>query len=226
MHIRPALRPRGFTTGTAIVAAVSLLTLCLVAPLSKAQTMMEKDDAAMAEDMTGMVQMQGMAQTPGMVMENGKVALPEGFREWVFIGAPLTPNGLNGGAAAFPEFHHVYIEPDAFATYQKTGEFPEGTVIVKELVLLKDAEYPDGSRDEASGRGFFADTFAGIDMMVKDSKRYARTDGWGFFNYGHHAPPYAKAAAPMAADACAACHTANADYDMVFTGFYPVLGKK
>ena len=43
---------------------------------------------------------------------------------------PLTPNALNGGAAGFPEFHYVYIEPAAFKHYKKTGEFPEGTTIV------------------------------------------------------------------------------------------------
>jgi hypothetical protein len=26
---------------------------------------------------------------------DGKMRLPTGFRKWVFVGAPLTPNGLN-----------------------------------------------------------------------------------------------------------------------------------
>jgi hypothetical protein len=38
---------------------------------------------------------------------------PEGFRAWVLIGAPLTPHGLNNGKAGFPEYHHVYVDPDA-----------------------------------------------------------------------------------------------------------------
>ena len=130
-----------------------------------------------------------------------------------------------GGAAGFPEFHHVYIEPGAFASYLRTGEFPEGTTIVKELVLLQEGHYEDGSRDEASGRGFFADRFAGIDMMVKDSARFADTSGWGFFNFGHHEPPYAETAAAAPNDACAYCHTANATHDMVFTTFYPILDR-
>src|SRR5580658_11034471 len=28
---------------------------------------------------------------------DGKLELPTGFRAWVFVGAPLTPNGLNDG---------------------------------------------------------------------------------------------------------------------------------
>lgn len=156
----------------------------------------------------------------------GETTIPEGFREWVFLGAPLTPNGLNGGQAGFPEFHHVYVQPSAYATYKRTGVFPEGTTIVKELVLLKKGQYEDGSRDEPSGRGFFGDRFAGIDMMVKDSERFPDSNGWGFFNFGHHEPPYEAKAAAAPVEACAACHIANATHDMVFTTFYPILGRR
>jgi len=165
-----------------------------------------------------------MAHSEGAVINDAnETAIPENFREWIFIGAPLTPNGLNGGAAGFPEFHHVYIEPGAYAEYKKTGTFPEGTTIVKELALLHEGHHEDGSRDEASGRGFFADRVAGIDMMVKDSARFKDTNGWGFFNFGHHEPPYAEKAAALPNENCAFCHTANATEDMVFTKFYPVL---
>lgn len=40
----------------------------------------------------------------------GKMKLPTGYRKWVFVGAPLTPNALNNGKANFPEYHHVYVE--------------------------------------------------------------------------------------------------------------------
>lgn len=162
---------------------------------------------------------------PAKINDQNETSIPDGFREWVFLGAPLTPNGLNGGEAGFPEFHHVYVEPGAYAHYKQTGEFPEGTTIVKELVLLKEGDYEDGSRHEPSGRGFFAKSFAGIDIMVKDSERFADTNGWGFFNFGHHALPYAEIAAAAPNDACAFCHTANATHDMVFTIFYPILEK-
>ena len=45
---------------------------------------------------------------------SGELKLPENsiWREWVFVGEPLTPNALNGGQAGFPEYHNVYIERD------------------------------------------------------------------------------------------------------------------
>lgn len=152
-----------------------------------------------------------------------ELMLPEGFREWVFVGAPLTPNGLNNGKAGFPEYHHVYVNPDAFAVYQRTGEFPDGTVITKELVLLQKGDYKDGSKNAPSGRGFFAGEFHGMDVMVKDSKRFKETNGWGFFNFGHSAPPYAKSAKAATAESCANCHSANAGKGMVFKTYYPIL---
>ena len=53
--------------------------------------------------------------------EKGELLQPEGFREWVFIGSPLTPHGLNDGNAGFPEFHNVYVEPAAYRYYRRTG---------------------------------------------------------------------------------------------------------
>ena len=156
--------------------------------------------------------------------DQGELEQPVGFRQWVFLGSPLTPNGLNDGAAGFPEYHNVYVQHAAFEHYRATGEWPEGTMMVKELQLVKEPEFEDGSRLEASGRGFFPAAPNGIDVSVKDSEKYADTQGWGFFNFGHQAPPYLASAAAAPADACAACHIASADEDMVFVDFYkPIL---
>ncbi|MCB1745983.1 MAG: cytochrome P460 family protein [Gammaproteobacteria bacterium] len=154
----------------------------------------------------------------------GELVLPENHRHWVFLGSPLTPNGLNGGQAGFPEFHNVYIHPEALRRYQRDGAFAEGTILVKELQLTRPGDGADGSGVEASGRGYFPGTPNGIDIAVKDSARFAATGGWGFFNFGHHAPPYAATAAAAPAAACADCHAANATKEMVFSKFYaPIL---
>src|SRR6202008_4513456 len=158
---------------------------------------------------------------------DGTMELPTGFRKWVFVGAPLTPNGLNDGKAGFPEYHNVYVEQKNVDAYLKTGEFPEGTVIVKELTRVLNPTFPDGSRKEPSGRGYFNGEYNGIDVTVKDSKRFAKTNEWGFFTYGHHPLPYEKTSAERPVAECAGCHVANvADTDMTWIQFYPMLRDK
>lgn len=155
--------------------------------------------------------------------EDGQLVLPTGYREWVYLGSPLTPNALNDGAAGFPEYHNVYVHPSVYQIYKETKVFPEGTILLKELQLTLEAEEADGSRFEVSGQGYFPGAFNGIDIAVKDSSRFAESQNWGYFNFGHHAPPYAETAAAAPIEACAACHIASADEDMVFTRFYRLL---
>src|SRR5260370_11707521 len=119
---------------------------------------------------------QSNAQKGPVFTKDGDLVLPTGFREWVFMGGPITPNSLNNGEAPFPEFHDVYIKRENLLYYQQHGNFPEGTVLVKELVLAQTGKYPDGSIDSASGRGYFPSELQGIDVMVKDSKRFANTN--------------------------------------------------
>jgi Cytochrome P460 len=155
---------------------------------------------------------------------DGKLKLPKGYRNWVFVGAPLTPNALNKPEANFPEYHNVYVQAQNVDAYLKTGEFPEGTVFIKELTRLVNPTFPDGSRTEPSGRGFFNGEFNGIDATVKDSKRFAKTNNWGFFTFGHHPEPYEATAAESPASVCAGCHIANvAKTDMTWVQFYPML---
>src|SRR5260221_968871 len=171
---------------------------------------------------------------------SGELKLPpsEIWREWVFVGDPLTPIALNGGKACpepntsssgpctgFPEYHNVYIDPGSYAIYKKTNAFPDGTIFFKELQLtLPPAENADGSRTEPSGRGYFPGAFNGADVTVKDSKRFAATGGWGYFNFNHHEPK-APTATVKPKEECAYCHIASAKKDEVWTQFYRLLAK-
>ncbi len=169
------------------------------------------------------------AQAQGIVEANfnadGAVKRPADWRRWVFVGSPLTPNGLNGGTAPFPEFHNVYVEPSAFRHYQATGDWPEGTQIAKELVLVRsNGNAENGSTQEVSGVGYQQGEFAGLELAVKDSTRFGdMPGGWAYFSFGHQAQPYNASAEAFPAEACNACHAASADTDFVFTQFYPVI---
>jgi len=155
---------------------------------------------------------------------SGDLILPKNFHEWVYVGSPLTPNALNGGHANFPEFHNVYIEQGSYEIYKRTNQFPEGTILFKELQLTLPAQNPDGSRTEPSGRGYFPGPFNGADATVKDSKRYADTGGWGYYNFNHHEPKVSTAQLKPKSE-CAYCHMASAKKDEVWTQFYPLLDK-
>ncbi len=146
---------------------------------------------------------------------SGQLLRPDDHHEWVFVGAPVTPNDMNDGSAAFPEFHNVYIDPASYASYKQTGEFPNGTVILKELVSV-------GSKAMDSGNGYFQGDFQSLEAMVKDTNRFSdEPGGWAFFRFGE-APHYKPVGARMETDSCNACHSgANEDY--VFTDTYPVL---
>ncbi len=158
-------------------------------------------------------------------LPSGAVKKPGNWREWVYVGSPLTPNGLNGGTAPFPEFHNVYVEPTAFEHYERTGEWAEGTQIAKELVLIRSNNNAEnGSTAEVSGIGYQQGEFQGLELAVKDTGRFGEMPGgWAYFSFGHKAQPYEASAEAFPAEACNACHAASADTDFVFTQFYPVI---
>lgn len=147
---------------------------------------------------------------------DGELVRPSGYRRWIYVGSPLTPHDMNNGKAAFPEFHSVYINPEAYDHYEKTGEFPDGTVLVKELVSV-------GTKQATSGHGYFMGEFTGLEVLMKDRRRFQDEPGhWGFFSFGHEYP--LKSAARMQATSnCNDCHGGAADDDYVFTQYYPVL---
>lgn len=148
--------------------------------------------------------------------DDGQLVRPLGWRKWIYIGTPLTPHDMNDNKAAFPEFHNVYMDPESFATFERTGDFPNGTQLVKELVLV-------GSKKAVSGNGYFMGDFAGLEVAIKDTVRFKdEPGGWAYFSFGHKAE-YEKTAKAFPAASCNACHAASADTDFVFTQYYPVL---
>src|SRR5262245_1545724 len=148
------LKRTSATAGIAVVAAIaglSYVRIGMEVPPAAAQS---KAAAALVEFTT-----------------DGKLKQPShDYRKWVQIGTPLTPNDLNGGEAPFPEFHSVYMDPESFAEYEKTGKYRDGTVLIKELSSV-------GSKKAPSGNGYFQGEFTGLEAAIKDSKRFKDEPG-------------------------------------------------
>ena len=150
--------------------------------------------------------------------KDGVLERPTGYREWVYVGTPVTPNDMNNGKAAFPEHHNVYIDPQSWAHWKKTGTFQEGTILIKELVSV-------GSKAAVSGQGYFQGEFIGLEATIKSKASFPDEPGnWAYFSFSgkdHKTLTDTAKAFPQAA--CNACHLNAAADDFVFTQYYPVL---
>lgn len=151
-------------------------------------------------------------------MKDGELERPTGYREWVYVGTPVTPNDLNNGKAAFPEFHNVYIDPKSWSYWKKTGKFRDGTILIKELVSV-------GSKGAVSGAGYFQGDFLGLEATIKSEKHFKDQPGnWAYFSFStKDHKSLTKSAKAFPPEACNSCHENSAADDFVFTQYYPVL---
>jgi hypothetical protein len=141
---------------------------------------------------------------------------PSNYREWVFVGSSLGLSYAQGASSMGDMYHNVYIKPEAYREFAKTGKFPEGTVLAMEMTSAD-------TKKEPALHGSFESEFIGLEVAVKDSSRFE--GGWAYFNFSNGmGSPYRDKAEPFPASAgCVACHKQNAATDNVFTQFYPVL---
>ena len=147
---------------------------------------------------------------------DGQIKLPDqSFRtNWVQLGS-WTVNGEDGAEG----MHIVYTQPGVAESYQATGAFPDGAVLVKEL---RGANI----EDLTTGRVSYASELQGWFVMVKDAgDRYPGNPlwgdgwGWGFFEA---ASPGTLITEDYEAE-CISCHVPAQDTDWIYTRGYPAL---
>lgn len=129
------------------------------------------------------------------------VQLPEGFREWPFI-APARE------AAPLDELRVVVGNPKALGAYRDgVLPFPDGSVLVK--LAWKHESSPDFAPASIPGAA------TTVQVMVKDSRKYAATGGWGYGRFINGQP-----VDEAQHQSCHACHAALVkDRDFVFTRY-------
>lgn len=163
---------------------------------------------------------------PGMVLPeyeaDGKLLRPVDYERWVVVGTSVGLSYSDGPAANRDnpgQFHNVYMQPEAFDHFVKTGEFLEQTI----FVVTNNPSQATTGKDELNRDGFFASPATGLEVSVKDTKRFA--DGWGYYMFHGDldtSRPRDAESAFASAD-CYECHAEHGKQDAVFTQFYSVL---
>jgi hypothetical protein len=131
------------------------------------------------------------------------VTIPEGYRQWQLI----APSQVG---EPFDELRAILGNDVAIAAYGgKTLPFPDGTILAK--LAWKRIPAPEFPAASAPGPA------TSIQFMVKDSKKYGATGGWGFGKFIDGKP-----VDEAEHRACFACHEAHVKaHDFVFTRFAP-----
>ncbi len=131
------------------------------------------------------------------------VTLPEGYRQWELIAPALEAAPLN-------EIRAVVGNRIAVDAYRRGAQpFPDGSVLVK----LAWKQQPSAEFATATVPG----AATTVQVMVKDSKKYAATGGWGYGRFIDGKP-----ADEAQHRTCFGCHEARAKgHDDVFTRYAP-----
>lgn len=155
-----------------------------------------------------------------LISAKGDIRVPNNFRtDYVMLGSwSVAGDADTGGEVGL---HVVYSTREAVDAYRKTGEFPDGTVIVKEL-------FSGHTEFLTTGEATRADKLAGHFVMIKDTKgRFAENplwgEGWGWAFFG--ADNSEKTQSTNYQNDCMACHEPARDTDFIYTDAYPVLKK-
>ena len=134
--------------------------------------------------------------------------IPPGYRDWKLISVAHEEGGLHSLGA-------ILGNDVAIKAYRETTlPFPEGTIIA----ALHYSHVPSEENNKVFGKAqsFVPGAATNIQFMVKDSKKYDATGGWGFgfFIDGKPAPE-------AAMKTCFPCHNQFKAHDMVFTHYAP-----
>ena len=140
--------------------------------------------------------------------EKPSVEYPAGFRKWALVKSMVIYSDKHPLFAQFGGMHHVYANGEAMRALVKGGTFPDGCVLVFDLLDAKDdgGAYVEGSRKLTA-------------VMAKDRARYKETGGWGFDAFKGDSQSERMETDP--AQQCFACHSKQKDNDFTFSGYRP-----
>ena len=151
------------------------------------------------------------------------INIPPGYRDWSLISVAHVGGNLND--------LRVKLGNDiAIKAYREGKPFPDGAIIARlawrqlaseenNKALRGTLERSGLSPEETTkllSESFVAGPATNVQFMVKDSKKYAATGGWGFAQFTNGKPD-----GEAAHKTCFACHEPAKDRDFVFTRYAP-----
>jgi hypothetical protein len=145
---------------------------------------------------------------------DGKLVRPEGYRRWVYVSSGLGMSYTQRADDNMQMFTNVFVNPSSYDYFLAHGTWPDKTIFVLEL-------YGSTSQGSINKHGNYQKDFMGLDVEVKDEKRFA--DKWAYF--GFNSGEKAASADTPSKNVCWQCHDANAAVEHSFVQFYPELLK-
>jgi hypothetical protein len=134
--------------------------------------------------------------------------LPAGYRDWKLISVAHEA-GKNNDLRAI-------LGNDAAVKSYREGKlpFPDGAIIARLAWVYTPSE--ENNKVFGQDQSFISGPPINVQFMVKDSKKYAATGGWGFAQFKDGKPD------PKALlDTCFPCHIPAKGQDYLFTRYSP-----
>ena len=136
------------------------------------------------------------------------ITLPQGYRDWKLI-------SVTHEEGAFDQLRAQLGNDIAIKAYREGKlPFPDGAIIV----ALHWKRVPSDEDNKVFGmvQAFVAGSAVNTQVMVKDSKKYAASGGWGFGDFNDGKP-----SDEAVHKTCFPCHQPGKDHDFVFTHYAP-----
>jgi hypothetical protein len=136
------------------------------------------------------------------------IKIPAGYRDWKLISVAHEEGKLNDIRAI--------LGNDVASKAYREGKlpYPDGTIIARLAWSYVSSE--ENNKVFGRSQSFVAGAATNVQFMVKDSKKYAATGGWGFAQFKDGKPdPEAQL------KTCFPCHEPVQARDFVFTRYAP-----
>lgn len=159
------------------------------------------------------------ATTKAVVDDTGNMHVPADYRTTYQMLGTWAVAADNGSGSK--EMHVVYASPGVIDEYRKTGHYPDGAVLVKEV-------YKTNTKPMTTGTVSSAGTLVGWFVMVKDDvgrfpKNKLWGDGWGWAWFDASNPR--KTTSTDYKKDCQSCHVPAQASDWIYSDGYPPLSR-